>query len=533
MLINKLKHSYKAKIYILLVSTISFFANYYFGKIGLNPIDSLAFFDSSFMILQGKLPIRDFWAFSGIFIDFFQSFFFKIFGVSWRAYLIHASFINFIVTLSFFFYLSEKKIDLNLALIVSLSFSFLFYPVSGTPFSYQHSLAFSYLSVLFLLIGFEKKSRIFFFFIPLFFLFGFFSNQVPSAYISIIVVLFLIINYVIFKRTIFLLPFVLGTILSFLVVIFFLYLINFDFINFFTQSIIFPLTIAKGRIEGSEYAYFKLYEKLSFKDLVLDFKFIHFFLVFIIFVLFLNNKKKILPQINSYEVSVLFLLLFISFFFIYHQLLTANQIFIFSIIPFLAGITLAIIKEKKFLLKNFLLFFFWFFFLVSTSKYFFRYNIERYFLDLQKHNVNIAIDANEIDNSLSGLKWLTMIYPKNPGKEISFIKEALELIRQDQRSLMVITHYSFFSSLTSRDIFIPNRWYFGISTYPTKNHKNFNYYKNFLGKKFIERKIQAIYIIDKAGKDMFSFTDFLDSACFNEKRINELVLVFEFKNCNS
>jgi len=250
-------------------------------------------------------------------------------------------------------------------------------------------------------------------------------------------------------------------------------------------------------------------------------------------VLFLNNKKKILPQINSYEVSVLFLLLFISFFFIYHQLLTANQIFIFSIIPFLAGITLAIIKEKKFLLKNFLLFFFWFFFLVSTSKYFFRYNIERYFLDLQKHNVNIAIDANEIDNSLSGLKWLTMIYPKDPGKEISFIKEALELIREDQRSLMVITHYSFFSSLTSRDIFIPNRWYFGISTYPTKNHKNFNYYKNFLEKKFIERKIQAIYIIDKAGKDMFSFTDFLDSACFNEKRINELVLVFEFKNCNS
>ena len=60
-------------------------------------------------ILNNKLPIRDFWIFTGIVVDYFQSFFFLLFGESWKSYVFHASFINILVSLSFYFFFTEFK----------------------------------------------------------------------------------------------------------------------------------------------------------------------------------------------------------------------------------------------------------------------------------------------------------------------------------------------------------------------------------------------------------------------------------------
>ena len=64
----------------------SFFIPFYYGNKGIFPIDTLGFFDSSYNILLGRHPIKDFWIFSGVFVDYLQALFFKIFGLSWSSY---------------------------------------------------------------------------------------------------------------------------------------------------------------------------------------------------------------------------------------------------------------------------------------------------------------------------------------------------------------------------------------------------------------------------------------------------------------
>ena len=43
-----------------------FFVNWISGNIGIFPIDTFGFFDTGHSILHGKLPIRDFWIFTGL-----------------------------------------------------------------------------------------------------------------------------------------------------------------------------------------------------------------------------------------------------------------------------------------------------------------------------------------------------------------------------------------------------------------------------------------------------------------------------------
>lgn len=62
-------------IFVFIILVFSFFVNFYSGRLGIFPIDSFSFFDSGYNILNGKHPVKDYWAFSGIVIDYFQAFF--------------------------------------------------------------------------------------------------------------------------------------------------------------------------------------------------------------------------------------------------------------------------------------------------------------------------------------------------------------------------------------------------------------------------------------------------------------------------
>ena len=61
---------------LLILAIYSFTINWFSGNIGVMPIDTFAFFDTSFSILKNKLPIRDFWIFTGLTVDYIQSLFF-------------------------------------------------------------------------------------------------------------------------------------------------------------------------------------------------------------------------------------------------------------------------------------------------------------------------------------------------------------------------------------------------------------------------------------------------------------------------
>ena len=59
--------------------------------------------------LKNKLPIRDFWIFTGLLVDYMGAFFFWIFGNNWNSHLIHAGFMNILGSLGFYFFLNKIK----------------------------------------------------------------------------------------------------------------------------------------------------------------------------------------------------------------------------------------------------------------------------------------------------------------------------------------------------------------------------------------------------------------------------------------
>mgnify|MGYP007000400125 len=115
--------------------------------------------------------------------------------------------------------------------------------------------------------------------------------------------------------------------------LFFLIVTQTPIINFIYQYILFPLTIGEGRITSKEIAYISLIDQINFKRLIGEFKFIHIFFIPLIYLTLKNIKK------NNRDLNILNLTIIFSVFaFFFNQLITANQIYIFSLIPILAAV---------------------------------------------------------------------------------------------------------------------------------------------------------------------------------------------------
>ena len=110
---------------IFLLTIYAFSINWFSANVGVMPIDTFAFFDTGFSILKNKLPIRDFWIFTGLVVDYLQALFFWLFGENWSSYVLHACFINIIASLSFYFFLLRLGLDKIYSFLYSLSFAML------------------------------------------------------------------------------------------------------------------------------------------------------------------------------------------------------------------------------------------------------------------------------------------------------------------------------------------------------------------------------------------------------------------------
>ena len=100
----------KEFLIIVGISIYAFYVNWMSGNIGIIPIDSFGFLDSGHSILHGKLPIRDF-GFLLVWLSItWRLFFLLIFGNNWNSHLIHASFMNILAVLVFYFFLNNLKL---------------------------------------------------------------------------------------------------------------------------------------------------------------------------------------------------------------------------------------------------------------------------------------------------------------------------------------------------------------------------------------------------------------------------------------
>ena len=133
---------------LIFLSIFSFSINFYFGNLGVFPIDTFAFFDTGYLILRDQIPIKDIWISTGLGVDILQSFFFSVFGVNWNSYLIHSSLMNMFACLFFYYFFLSLNINKFLVLAYCIFISSLLYPMIGTPYHYHHALIFSLIGIL-------------------------------------------------------------------------------------------------------------------------------------------------------------------------------------------------------------------------------------------------------------------------------------------------------------------------------------------------------------------------------------------------
>ncbi|MFL2890233.1 MAG: glycosyltransferase family 39 protein [Pelagibacteraceae bacterium] len=508
------------KISISIIIFFAFFVNYFYGNFGVYPIDTFLHYDAGYRVLNGEYPIKDFWAVSGLFVDFLEALFFNLFGVNWQSHIIHSSIINVIMTVSTYLIFRKLKLKNYLALIYSLLFGILAYTPSGTPFVDHHSAFFSLLGVYFFIEGILKNDKKYFILVPWFFGFSFLSKLVPSIYV-ISSIIFISIFIIFYLRTTRHLKYLFFSSLVFLITFFLIInLLKINFTDFIIQYILYPQSIGSDRFNAIVIKFESFFNQFKY-ILIPIFLIIYFNFKIIIKKNSIENKKKIIVSLTLILYSISLLI---------HQILTKNQIFIYFLIPLLFGWLHTYLRNFKF--QKIMAFFLVITCVLITTKYHYRYNETRKFHELKGVDFSNAIDANLISKDLSGLKWITPQNKNNPPKEIKEIKKITNFLYKDNRNKILITHYLFYSANLKMELNSPSRTYtLDGASFPVKGNKYFIYYKNFLNKKINEKNIQVIYLLNMDKINIRVVTDYLDKECY--KIINkDLFTIFEIqKNC--
>ena len=180
--------------FCLLILSISI--NQYYGYIGVFPIDSFLFFDSGYRALNGFFPFKDYWTPTGPLLDIIQALFFKIFGVSWFSYVLHASIFNFLIVIATFYTLIKFDLNIHFCFFYAFLVSIIAYPISGTPFIDHHSSILSLLALFSFILSLKTKSNFYWFLTPIFLGLAFLSKQTPASYIGLIIAFFSLIEII-------------------------------------------------------------------------------------------------------------------------------------------------------------------------------------------------------------------------------------------------------------------------------------------------------------------------------------------------
>ena len=368
----------------------------------------------------------------------------------------------------------------------------------------------------------KKDINIYWFYSSIFLCFAFFSKQVPAFYVGIF--LFIINIYICYlKKSI--KPFqyfFFGGIIFLVSLLFFLYFNNIQVKKFILQIFLFPKSIGLDRYSNYN---------LDFKNIFLNYKLIYGVLIPIVIInLFFLVKKK-----NYYKSNNFLIFLIISTYVIahiIHQIFTKNQIFIFFTIPILAGILIHYINLLNFTNQKTICYLIIFFTLFATIKYTIRFDINRKFHELVYTDISKAEDAKNIDNKFSGLNWISP-YDPNPKNEISTINNFISILKKEKENVIVISEYSFFSSILEKKLYSPSRTYDDIS-FPNSDNEFFEDYKLFLTSKIKNNQIKKIYFFSKNGnffEDKIIY-NFISKNCFEKNNLTQDIMFLKIVNCN-
>ena len=182
-------------IYFIILAVFSIFINQYFGYRGVFPIDSFVNYDPSYNITAGNHPFKDYWTITGPLVVYLQSLFFLILGVNWFSYVLHASLINMMLTLSTFYFFKKIGLKEIYSFIYSVGVAILAYPAVGVPCVDHHAVILSVIALYSLSLAILYQKNLFWFLTPALLIFSFFTKQIPAAYILILFISIIILFF--------------------------------------------------------------------------------------------------------------------------------------------------------------------------------------------------------------------------------------------------------------------------------------------------------------------------------------------------
>lgn len=154
-------------------------------------LDQGIIFEGGARIAQGQLPFRDFYLPFGIIPCYIQAALFKIFGISWKVYALHACIINgFAAIIIYRLFQILTPYSLGFRLFITIFSTCFFYTIPATPYADNHAMFFSLLAIYSWVLA-QYKSPKYIFITPISLILAFLSKQNPTSFY---LVLFLILG---------------------------------------------------------------------------------------------------------------------------------------------------------------------------------------------------------------------------------------------------------------------------------------------------------------------------------------------------
>ena len=291
MLHKKLTQILNNKTLTILLALLAFLINYHYGFIGIMPMDNTVLFNGGYRVLKGYIPFNDYWLVTGPLLDYLNAFFFKLLGISWSTFIIHSSIFNSILAILSYYFFKKMNLSNTFSFIYSLLISILFYPVVGTPFVDHHSTFFVILAFYGLIIAIKNNNFNYLIIVPTLLGLSFLSKQTPAAYGIITIFIFILVISILNKkrRIEILTKSFIGTILALLFLVLFFLLTQINLNDFYQQYISFGSSIGKTRLNNYEF---------NLINEIVKFKFISFFLFFLIIIFIKSKIDKVLDRDN-------------------------------------------------------------------------------------------------------------------------------------------------------------------------------------------------------------------------------------------
>tara|TARA_E500000178_G_scaffold205884_1_gene203402 strand:+ start:2221 stop:3915 length:1695 start_codon:yes stop_codon:yes gene_type:complete len=524
-------------IVILFLITYSFSINFYYGFQGFNYVDSFQHIAGGKLVLEGNIPFKDYWMTnSGPMMDFVQSFFFKVAGISWNSLVLNASFFNILFTLNTYFFCKLLNLDNIFKFTLSLCAATIMYPTSGTPLVDYHAIITSMIGLTYFLFFLKKKNYFYLGFTPIFFIIALFFKQVPSFYIALII-FFLSITLYFYQDKKVLYSQIIGSFFAVLFSILFIKFVGIKLIDIYEQYFLMPLFEYNIREKTFDTSFFSTSQKI---------RYVIFLIIPSIIILYLKLKEKFINKDDRLNLFLLFGLFFTS---VIHESYTWNQATTLGFLPFISALIVKLLNDKNKII-TYLFYFLSFglilrlaskdlfylilllvpFFIFKTKLNFFKNKVnllvvlytllttliyydklistrkwqDIYNPEWKKSYINAAL----LDKKLKGLRWIS----NNPNTKEEFLKtkKNLKYIKDSltNEKFIIITHYQIYNMILGVKNFSPAKYWWADSSYPITNKKLNKKFNNLFINKIKNNDIEKIIVLDDVVIGDFDITNF-------------------------